>query len=326
MSNPSGSITSGWRLVALLLMVVATTTATVLALAAPHRAPPEPTVTVSDRSHLRFISPLRALVQQDDFLTTLQPLREELRAIVAASPLRSSLYLEFLNTGSNININARERFWPASLTKLPVAIAALREVDRGAWTRDQILTLEQSDRTSVSSDLGRAPAGTRLPLEQVLNSLLRGSDNTAYNLLLRSLPAGSLDDMVEAVGLEDLFDTEGRISAREYARLLRTLYTSSYLSEASSQYLLDLMSASGFPYFMRGAIPESVPFAHKWGSFPDDHTSLDAGIVYVPDRPYLIVMMIQGTGAAGERQAVSDLMQAVSRAAYRYISSANANR
>jgi beta-lactamase class A len=322
MSTDSRGLLAGWRLGALLIGLVVVTAVTVLAVV--DRAAPAASDQVAGRTGLRFISPLRGLLPQDDFLATLQPLREELRAIVAASPLRTSLYLEFLNTGSNININTYERFWPASLTKLPIAIAAMREVDRGAWTRDQVLTLEASDRTTVSSELGQAPTGTRFTLDQVLSALLRGSDNTAYQLLLRTLPAGSLEAMVEAVGLEELFDTDGRISAREYARLLRTLYTSSYLSEPSSQHVLELMNASGFPFFLRGAVPDAVPFPHKWGSYPDDHTSLDAGIVYVPNRPYMLVVMVQGRGAAGEREAVQALMQQISAAAYRFFSTATA--
>lgn len=321
MSSDSRGLLSGWRLGALLLGVVAATAATVVVVLR-RPAEPEPATPRDGGQVHRFISPLRSLIDQDDFLTTLQPLREELREITAASALRTSVYVEFLNTGANINVNAHERFWPASLTKLPIAIAAMREVDRGAWRRDQILTLEEADRTTVSSELGQAPAGTRFTLEQVLSALLRGSDNTAYQLLLRTLPAGSLEAMVDAVGLEELFDTDGRITAREYARLLRTLYTSSYLQQSSSQYLLELMNASGFPFFLRGAVPDSVPFPHKWGSYPDDHTSLDAGIVYVPDRPFMIVVMIQGRGVAGEREAVQALMQRIAGASYAFIATA----
>jgi hypothetical protein len=82
------------------------------------------------------------------------------------------------------------------------------------------------------------------------------------------------------------------------------------------------MTESGFPYFLRGAVPAHVPFPHKWGSYPDDHTSLDAGIVYVPNRPYLIVVMVQGRGAVGEREDVQLLMQRISGAAYRFFSTA----
>ncbi len=308
---------AGWRTGAIIAILMATNIATIVVRPPrSHDAPPPPALPY------RFISPLRALIGQEHFVTTLEPLRTDLRELLARQPLRASVYIEFLNTGANISLNPDERYWPASLAKVPIAIATMRAVDSKLWSLQTGLTITEADRDSTSSELYRLPPGTTVTVQNALETLLIHSDNTAYRLLLRTLPPGSLAEMMEGVGLDQLFDTDGRISAREYSRLLRTLYTSSYLNEGSSQYLLELMDRSAFNFFLRHEIPDSVPFSHKWGSFPLDHTYSDAGIAYLPDRPYLITVMTQGNATPDERRQVQALMHQISKLTFDFFSQA----
>ena len=115
------------------------------------------------------------------------------------------------------------------------------------------------------------------------------------------------------------FDAKGRITAKEYLRLFRTLYVSNYLEQGDSEYLLDLLNRSDFDLFLRASIPQYVAFPHKWGAFPLDHTYGDAGIVYVDNRPYMIGVLVQGRGALDETRQVEALMQSVSSLAYAYF-------
>jgi beta-lactamase class A len=267
-----------------------------------------------------LISPLRSMRAQEHFFTSLQPLREQLTTVLSASPLRSGLYIEYLNTGASISIGAEERFWPASLVKVPVAMAAWRAVEDGLWTADQKLVLQDADRHSVAPVLGGRASGDTVALADALDALLVASDNVAYNLLVRSLPPGALNDLLRALGLEDLFDASGRLAPREYSRIFRALYTSSYLTPDHSQDILARLDRTDFNYFLRGAVPTSVQFPHKWGYHPEERTHSDAGIVYLHNRPYLVVVMAQAADSVNERDAVMKLMTDVSARAYVFFS------
>ena len=81
-----------------------------------------------------FIDISRHFIDPTDFIVNLQPLREELRALAEPLPSDSmTIYVEYLNTGANIAINNDTKIWPASLAKLPLAMAVMKKVESGTW-------------------------------------------------------------------------------------------------------------------------------------------------------------------------------------------------
>lgn len=272
-----------------------------------------------------LIDPARHIVPKEHFISTIQPLREDLQALVAKQEhLRIALYVEFLNTGANIHINPNERFWPASLTKVPIAMAVMGAVERGRWSLDDELILAEEDRIAESSSLDTYPVGTSFTIEKLLEAMLSKSDNSAYHLLLRSVPQSELSGVRDGLGLEDLFSPEGKVNSKEYARVLRALYTASYLNREHSEYLLELLDDSSFDDFLQSGVPASVPFPHKFGLFPEEHTYNDAGIVYVANRPYLITVLIQTDGTDAGQTNVPTFMNEVSERAYTFFVNASA--
>lgn len=156
-----------------------------------------------------------------------------------------------------------------------------------------------------------------LTVEGLLEELIANSDNTAQNIFKRYL---TFDDYVvfqQATGLEDLYNKEGFISAKEYTRILRVLYTSNYLKSKSSQKILEYMSKARFNDYLSQGIPEDIKFAHKYGENMDYYLFADSGIVYVPNKPYLLTVIIKGKDWSPEtRTWAKDLMREISERAY----------
>lgn len=271
----------------------------------------------------------RSFIAQEHFLTTLQPLRESLLEIVedAEKDKRISVYVEFLNTGANISINPTTDIWPASLAKIPLALAVMKKVERGEWKLSNELVLLYGDADSNSGDayspLSEHPIGTRFTIQALLQELLTNSDNTAYFILKRNLHEDELNQVFQDLGLEDLFNEEGRVSAKEYSRLLRSLYVSSFLTRGHSQMLLELLDASTYNDLLASSIPQEVPFPHKYGENIDLNVFSDSGIVYLKDRPYLITVMIEAnqslSWSEAKREAV-EIIGKISASAYEYFS------
>jgi hypothetical protein len=118
-------------------------------------------------------------------------------------------------------------------------------------------------------------------------------------------------------GLQDLYNEKGYISAKEYTRLLRVLYTSSYLKPENSEKILELMSKVTFKDYLSQGIPSSVVFAHKYGENKQESIFADSGIVYIPGKPFMISVMIKGKDSTDATRAWAvGLMKEISEHVY----------
>ncbi|MCJ7804411.1 class A beta-lactamase-related serine hydrolase [Patescibacteria group bacterium] len=262
----------------------------------------------------------RSFIPQEHFIVNLQPLREDLRKVAEEAGYNSiSIYIEFLNTGANIAINQDLKIWPASLVKVPLAMAVMKKIENGDWSLDNELVIMKGDRDTQWGKLYEKPYGTRLTIEELLKELLINSDNTAFRVLYRNLSTPELQDIIAELGLEQLFTEEGKVSAKEYSRLFRALYISSYLKRENSQKILEWLSQSPYDEYLGQGVPNEVKFSHKIGENKDVNALLDSGIVYVPNRPYLITVMIDGSGEIGGREKALSLMKTISEKTYQYV-------
>ncbi|MDQ5970688.1 MAG: beta-lactamase class [Patescibacteria group bacterium] len=277
----------------------------------------------------KYIDIARNFIDQEDFIVNLQPIRDKVNQMSKDfGEDKVSIYLEFLNTGANISVNKENYIWPASLTKLPVAMATMKKVEDGEWQLNNELVLMSGDANidsgNIDSMLAKNPVGTRFTIEHLLKELLTNSDNTAYNILMRNLSADELNQVKNELGIEVLFDESGRMSAKEYSRIFRALYTSSFLKRVNSEMIMSWLDESQFNDFLAKNIDPSIPFPHKYGENLLLNVYADSGIVYLEDRPYMITVMVQGASeqpvAEAKNQATS-FMQDISQEVYTYFQS-----
>jgi beta-lactamase class A len=266
-----------------------------------------------------MIDPARSFIAQEHFIINIQPLREDLIKIVDAEKSHTiGVYFEVLNTGANISLNKDVRFWPASLIKMPTALAVMKKIERGEWKLDNELVLFQEDRDERFGTLYRKPTGTRFTIEELLKELLIYSDDTAHRILFRNLAAEDIEELQNALGLDELYNENYDITAKEYSRIFRALYTSSFLKREYSQKILEWLSQTPFDEFLASAVPKDVVFPHKIGEHDKGKTYLDSGIVYVPNRPYLLTVMVK-IGEGGDREKAKEIFKQISQKAYEYI-------
>lgn len=271
-------------------------------------------------SQYPLINVARNFIDQKHFITNLQPLRDDLNKLVAENgPSAISIYFEFLNTGANISINPDAKIWPASLVKVPLAMGVMKKIENGDWTEENELVLMKDDRDSAWGDLYKKPIGSRFTISFLLQELLTNSDNTAFRILYRNLSTDELQDIIRAVGLDELFDQEGKISAKEYSRIFRSLYTSSYLKRENSQKILKWLAESPYQEYLGQGIPKEITFSHKIGDNKNVDIILDSGIVYIPNRPYLITVTIDFSQGEMNREKALELMKIISEKSFQYI-------
>lgn len=278
---------------------------------------PRKQINYEEKSADKFglLNPARKFVKQEDLIINFQSLRDYLNEKYEKDP-RVSIYFEFLNTGANISINKDAEFFPASLLKLPVAMAVVKKIEKGEWQWDNELVLMRNDKDELFGSLYKEPIGTPLAIEKLVEKMLVESDNTAYHILLRNLEPAELNDIHSHLGLQEFFSDDGKISAKRYSIIFRSLYNSSYLLEENSQKLLTLLSQTSFKEYLSSGLPEAVKFSHKIGVSDEQHVFMDAGLAYADNRPYLLTVMIQDDN----QKHAEEIMKDISERIYKYVS------
>ncbi len=93
------------------------------------------------------------------------------------------------------------------------------------------------------------------------------------------------------------------------------LYNAKYVSIEHSQLILRYLDQSQFNEQIVAGVPTSVAVAHKQGVAESGDIYSDCGIVYVPNRSYLLCL-----GSMGAPKTQADrFMVEVSKTAYAYV-------
>lgn len=257
-----------------------------------------------------LLNPARNFFKQEDLIINFQPLRDYLNKKYEADP-DVSIYFEYLPTGANIAISKDAEFYPASLLKVPVAMAAAKKIDDKAWRWDNKLVLMSTDKDDKFGSLYKEPTGSTFTIEELVRRSLVDSDNTAHFILLRNLEVSEINAVYAHMGLDGFLETDGSISAKRYSVILRALYNSSYLTEESSQKIISLLSEEKFKEYLGSGMPENIRFAHKIGIDTDKKIYLDSGILYYDGRPYIITAMTRSKTEAHAKEIMKDVSKKV---------------
>jgi len=241
-------------------------------------APSRQSGTSDANNQFPLLNPARKFIKQEDLIVNFQPLRDELNQKYEADP-NISIYFEYLPTGASIAISKDAEFYPASLLKVPVAMAVAKKIEKGEWKWTNELVLMSADKDEKFGTLYKEPSDSTHTIEDLVRRSLSDSDNTAHFILVRNLETEEINDVYEHMGIKDFLDTEGKLSAKRYSVIFRSLYNSSYLSENDSQKLLLYLSQSPYNEFIESALPENIIFSHKIGISDSEKVFIDSGIV-----------------------------------------------
>lgn len=255
----------------------------------------------------------------NDILINFVPLRSALNERVPHIPFPVNVYFEYLPTGSSIGINEKDEIVQASLIKVPAVMAVYKAYEEGKLRPDQRVTLTKDDLDKDFGTLWQKGEGYELTVEDAVKLSVIDSDNTSYRLIRRLLDPSALDTVMNSLDIPIEVDGElPVVSAKNYSSILRSLYLSYYLKPEHSNEILDLLTKSSMKDMLAGGVPQDVAVAHKFGEHSTDDTQAsvhnDCGIVYVPERPYILCMF-----GKGERDTVRAEMRRISKMVYEYV-------
>lgn len=209
-------------------------------------------------------------------------------------------YVRFLNGWETFWYHEDSRFIPASLLKIPIAIALLHKYSYKDL--DKIHILLDHDLFTYQRSIGNDTIKTwnRYSLLQLLKEMLENSDNAASNLLIDHIWEDKVKEVYKDlwIGEVDFSSSEWtEITVKRYAAFLRILFNASYISRENSEFTLQVLTDSNFITWIRAKLPINQVVANKfWERILENwETQLhDCGIIYIPERPYLLCIMTRG--------------------------------
>jgi beta-lactamase class A len=238
-----------------------------------------------------------------------------------------SFYFRDLVNGNRFGIGENNTFSPESLLKLPLMIAYFK------WAETNPLVLR---RTLIFAGTGR-PAGQKqikqlavlepgkhYAVNDLIFRMIAYDDDDAYSLLLAHLPPGRLDRIFKDLNVEYDPRRENEkktLSLGAFAGLYRVLYNASYLNEEMSEKALRYLSKSTFRDGMASGIPPNIELAGKYGeqtiSAASDGGTEEVyqlhefGIIYHPNRPFVIGVMARGDDFSDLVKVIRDITRLV---------------
>lgn len=260
------------------------------------------------------------LEKQKTLTISYRHLREPLLEVINSSSNRGhyGLYFEDLTSGAWVGINERENaFIPASLLKLPILVAVLKKVEKQEIQMEDKYPSGKEDLDSRYGSLWKKGEGYKTSVSELLDYLVKESDNTAMNVLQNQVI--TTDELIEAQFAMGLPPPEQisnqKMSPRGYSNILRSLYLSSYLRRTFSEKALSVMIDTQFNSGIPANLPNEIKVAHKIGVSNQGGYHHDCGIVYLPDKPFLLCIM-----SANSTQEESDkVISEASKVIYDYL-------
>lgn len=236
-----------------------------------------------------------------------------------------SVYFRDLNNGPWFGINETEEFSPASLLKVPLAMAYFNKSESNPEILSRKIKFEE--KGSLDRDLmqnispkEKIKSGEEYSAEELIEKMLVYSDNNAAELLLGNIDETTLNRAYSDLGIKvpNEIEADGsNMTVVSYASFFRILFNASYINEKNSEKLLEILSQSDFNDGLVAGVPSSVGVSHKFGERKiSEETGAtkqlhDCGIVYHSQYPYLLCVMTKGSDFEALKEVIKDVSRKV---------------
>lgn len=106
------------------------------------------------------------------------------------------VYMKNLKTGEELDYHADQKWYLASLVKVPLAIAVLKAAENKQFSLKDELELKKSDYVDGSGDMLFVDPGSRHSIGKLVQKSVQDSDSTATDMLMRKLGVDAFNQQI----------------------------------------------------------------------------------------------------------------------------------
>jgi beta-lactamase class A len=225
-------------------------------------------------------------------------------------------------------LNADAVYPTASTIKIAVLAELYRQNERGSGAKlGDLYTIDAKDGVGTEGILQSMSAGvSRITNHDLALLMVSLSDNSATNVLIDRVGMDNVNKWLAQLGLEQtrlrrhMLDIkaaqEGRENTstpRELVTMLQALHAGRVFNKTTTDDFFKMLSTQKSSYIPR-LLPADLVIANKPGNL--DAVRNDAGIVFVPGRPFAIAVM---TTFSSDDLAAEQCIARIAKVAWSYF-------
>lgn len=251
----------------------------------------QPVVSIDPKTESQELAPLKA-----ELTTLIDSLRK------GGSITEVSIFLKNLRHGNWISINSEQRYHPASLMKVPLALAVLKMAEATPGLLEKKIAYKKHpekvmyQQNFVSKGIVE---GQTYTVHELIYHCLANSDNNATHALATNVNYGNVMNLFKGIGLPepDLNDNNYTITAQEFSTFMDAIFNSAFLSPEYSEYAAEIMAHSSFKEGFSKSLPKDIRSWSKFGEWDRNGTDLElheSATIFLDGKPYLLTVMTRG--------------------------------
>jgi beta-lactamase class A len=255
-------------------------------------------------------------------------MEDSIRAVVKETDAVVGVAVLDLTDQRAFYLNADAVYPTASTIKIAVLAELYRQNERGSGAKlGDLYTVNAKDGVGTEGILQSMSAGvSRITNHDLALLMVSLSDNSATNVLIDRVGMDNVNAWLAQLGLErtrlrrHMLDVkaaqEGRENTstpRELVTMLRAIHDGRVFGKPTTDEFFTMLATLKSSYIPR-LLPADLTIANKPGSL--DAVRNDAGIVFVPGRPFAIAVM---TTFARDELAAEQSIARITREAWSYF-------
>ena len=215
----------------------------------------------------------------------------EFKALISPLSGNYGFYVVRPNLNQSYGHNHQDIFQAASLIKLPVMLALLREVESENIDLASTYTITDADKVAGAGSLYYKPAGTIVTYKDLITLMGHESDNTAFHIAVKTLGEEKINTTLSALNMNNTSLKDNLTTPRDIGQFFTELVNPQLISPEHAQLIIDSLTDTIFEDYLPVGIPDHLRVAHKYGR--EIHVLNDAGIVLTQE-PFILVLMSEG--------------------------------
>lgn len=239
---------------------------------------------------------------------------------LAGSNGKYGIVIKNFKSGENYKTNEHQSFEAGSLYKLWVAATVFGKIKEEVIKEEDVLTEDISvlneifDIASESAELKKGIIS--LTISSALNQMITISHNYAALLLIKNVKRSNILKLLEKYEFKESFLSDPpKTTPSDIALFLEKLYQGNIVDMDSSQKIVELLKKQKLNDGLTKYLPQGIQVAHKTGDI--GFFKHDAGIVYLSNGDYIIVVLSQSDYPPGAQERIA----LVSKAVFNYFNS-----